>query len=38
MAIFLPLFFIIPLVLWLIWRTIVLAWTLVARKKTAIGE
>ena len=38
MAIFLPLFFIIPLVLWLIWRTIVLAWNLVTRKKTNIGE
>ena len=38
MAIFLPIFFIIPLVLWLIWRTIVLAWSLVTRKKTAIGE
>jgi hypothetical protein len=27
MAVFLPLFFIIPLVLWLIWRTIVRTWT-----------
>ncbi len=38
MAIFLPIFFIIPLVLWLIWRTIVQAWNLVTRKKTNIRE
>jgi hypothetical protein len=38
MAVFLPLFFIIPLVLWLIWKAIAAGWTLVTRKKSALGE
>jgi hypothetical protein len=38
MAIFLPLFFIIPLVVWLIWRTIVLGWSWISRKTSSSPE
>jgi hypothetical protein len=38
MAIFLPLVFIIPLVLWLVWRAAATAWTLVTRKEPAGSE
>jgi hypothetical protein len=38
MAVFLPLVFIIPLVVWLIWRTATLAWGFLTRKRTSGGE
>ena len=38
MAVFLPLVFIIPLVLWLIWKAVTTAWNFVTRKRPASGE
>jgi hypothetical protein len=38
MAVFLPLVFIIPLVLWLVWSGIATAWNFVTRKQPASGE
>ena len=34
MAVFLPLIFIIPLVVWLIWRAVATAWNFLTRKET----
>lgn len=38
MAVFLPLVFIVPMVLWLVWSAVTAAWILLTRQRSVRGE